>query len=417
MTEHIASHLQVLMLLTLRFANLENISEDLDNDIGSEYADFDSEDSVIAKGNDMDRLMEIASEPEEVIESEDWETLDPAEDAMDPNGVAMGGDMAAPDSDFDFSVVPRQYDDLPIEDDAFLKKVVESGACQSWKREVNQKLFTAAEKGNKAVVRSTPEFGADKNARGRDGDTPLHSAARKCHEAVVRLLIEAGADKEARSDNSETPLFIAAKFGNEAAVRLLLQAGADKEVKDSAEQTPLHMAAFWDFNWGVLRTLIGDGAYKEAKDKNGDTPLHWAAQMGSEKAAIMLMEAGADKETHNRWNQTPLHVAIQEHASSIARLLIEAGADTEAENGDGYRPLHCAARFNRAAMVRLLVEAGADVEAESKDGKTPLRIAFEAGHVTMVKLLKDPQPVPASREEGVSKRWSGIVQKTFNRRL
>ena len=150
MTEHIASHLQVLMLLTLRFADLDHSSEDLDNDIDSGYADFDSESNII---NDVDGLMVIAPEPEEVIESEGWGALGPAEDAMDPNGVTMGEDTAVPDSDFDFSVVPRQYDDLPIENDAFLKKVVESGACQSWKREVNRKLCTAAEEDNEAVVK------------------------------------------------------------------------------------------------------------------------------------------------------------------------------------------------------------------------------------------------------------------------
>src|ERR1035441_3203291 len=92
-------------------------------------------------------------------------------------------------------------------------------------------------------------------------------------EEVREVLTE---DKEAKDKNGWTPLHYAAHMSNPGRVALLVQAGADKEAKDERGSTPLHLAAKWG-QAGAAAVLVEAGADKEAKDKYGNTPLHSAA--------------------------------------------------------------------------------------------------------------------------------------------
>ena len=67
------------------------------------------------------------------------------------------------------------------------------------------------------------ELGADVNAVGNDGNTPLHDAALVSESVeVVRLLVdEFGADVGAKNHNGHTPLHVAAYCGRVEAVCVL----------------------------------------------------------------------------------------------------------------------------------------------------------------------------------------------------
>jgi ankyrin repeat protein len=74
-----------------------------------------------------------------------------------------------------------------------------------------------AENGHEAVIRLLLEKGAEINAKGKFGWTPLSLAAGSGHEAVVRLLLEKGADINAEDEK-----------GHEAVMRLLTHSGRGK---------------------------------------------------------------------------------------------------------------------------------------------------------------------------------------------
>lgn len=132
LARHIAVHLQVLMLLTLRLAALQKDDEVLDDDIKSDSVDIDDGNSA-SKGNDLGRLSDIDSQAD--VTMKDMDGGNNGWDAMDLDEDVVEDDITIPDTDLDLEDVPRQCDGLAAENDTFLKKVIESGAYQSWREE------------------------------------------------------------------------------------------------------------------------------------------------------------------------------------------------------------------------------------------------------------------------------------------
>ena len=76
------------------------------------------------------------------------------------------------------------------------------------------------------VVRVLLDNGANREARDRDGETPLAYAARFGSHRICSLLIEKGANVDTRDEDGTTPLMLAAREGHVDVVRLLLDHGA-----------------------------------------------------------------------------------------------------------------------------------------------------------------------------------------------
>jgi ankyrin repeat protein len=88
-------------------------------------------------------------------------------------------------------------------------------------------LFQPVREGNTDMVKSlVSSQGADVNATGERGSTPLIEAARFGHEDICRLLIAAGADLTAKDNDGKTALMLAVQGDHEDVVRVLNQAGA-----------------------------------------------------------------------------------------------------------------------------------------------------------------------------------------------
>jgi hypothetical protein len=107
---------------------------------------------------------------------------------------------------------------------------------------------------NPAVITALIEGGANVNAKGNVGRTPLHLAAsydknpyhpRRHNLAilVIAALIKAGADVDEKGKyKGMTALHIAVTKGNIEIVSLLLQAGAKFDIENDREQTALNLA-------------------------------------------------------------------------------------------------------------------------------------------------------------------------------
>ncbi|KAL7915897.1 hypothetical protein GGI35DRAFT_485370 [Trichoderma velutinum] len=160
---HVAVHLQVLMLLTLRFAAaLQDDDGDLDDGTKSDSVDIDEGNSA-SLGTDLGRLSHIASEADVTMkDGHDRNDAENNESAMDldedVDNDAVDEETPVPDTDLDLDFIPRQYDDLVAKDDKFLSKVIESGAYQSWQAEPPALIITPPPPGSDVVQEEADRY-------------------------------------------------------------------------------------------------------------------------------------------------------------------------------------------------------------------------------------------------------------------
>ena len=132
--------------------------------------------------------------------------------------LANGADVNAKDNrgstPIDYSIVNKQ----PETADLLRKHGGISGAADS--------IHVAAELGNAEAVKQHLASGADVNAKGQFGTTPLREAAFEGHKEIAELLIANGADVNAKHGNGWTPLHDAAYEGQKEIVELLISEGA-----------------------------------------------------------------------------------------------------------------------------------------------------------------------------------------------
>ena len=95
-----------------------------------------------------------------------------------------------------------------------------------------------------SILKLLLENGADIEATGINGWTPLHMSACRGLEDKVKVLIDHGAQVNRRKDidGHETPLMEAAFGGHPKVVTLLLEHGADPNLQDIMDETALDIA-------------------------------------------------------------------------------------------------------------------------------------------------------------------------------
>ena len=147
-------------------------------------------------------------------------------------------------------------------------------------------------------------------------DTPLHKAAAAGNAEKVKRLIAAGANVNATGRDGGSPLHAAADEPEIA--RLLIENGANVNAKALDNDTPLHQADEPE----VAALLLQHGADVHATDVNGDTPLHKADEPES---AVLLLKHGADIHAKNNIGWTPLDWAIYEKNAEMQELLRSRG--------------------------------------------------------------------------------------------
>jgi hypothetical protein len=123
MARHIATHLQALMLLTIRLAILsDDHSQETQDDANS----------VSVDAGDSDEAFFIKSARESAADTVSTEDVEiPDADAEAFEAVDMPQIDHVPDAIVDFDGVPRQHDKLPVEEDEFLQELIKSGAYQA----------------------------------------------------------------------------------------------------------------------------------------------------------------------------------------------------------------------------------------------------------------------------------------------
>ena len=269
-------------------------------------------------------------------------------------------------------------------------------------REGLVEILKSADDDRAGAVRALLAGGADVNARGKDGVTPLHFAAASGDTAAVSALLAGGASVDARDRDESTPLHQAALFGNMASVRALLAGGADADVRSKDGATPLHGAAL-SGDIAAIRALLASGADVSARKDGAATPLHGAALSGDVAAIRALLAGGADVNARGEDGFTPLHMAATKKLilaaleadakgsrDELLKMMGTAGFDTLAETDrEIFVAILKGGADDRADTVRALLASGANVNARNDDKVTPLHCAAMSGDAAAVKALLD----------------------------
>jgi ankyrin repeat protein len=155
---------------------------------------------------------------------------------------------------------------------------------------------------------------------------PLHDAARDGDLEKVRALIDEGAEIDARGENGETPLILAILGGHADVTELLIGLGADVMARNARGLTPLHAAAY-SGSAELARLLLDHGAaLEDTANVSGATPLMLAAEENHVAVAELLIARGADLSIPDRDGFTPLSQAWAKKRTEMVRLLKQHGA-------------------------------------------------------------------------------------------
>lgn len=230
----------------------------------------------------------------------------------------------------------------------------------------------------------------------RDDWTLLHVAARAGHVDLVTLLLERGADIEARGDVGRTPLYEAAKYGQAEIVRFLVERGANVDAASDQGFTPMMVGAERG-HLGILEYLLDRGASIGAVNEVGKTALHQYVdhtQADDDAIPRFLVQRGVPLEVHDVVGATALYSAAQRGRARIAAALLEAGANPNATARRGHTPLDVAQHQGHEAVVALLTRHGGRGGGSSVYSSAPGPLPAQVTRTGVVAASTGPGAVP-----------------------
>ena len=155
-----------------------------------------------------------------------------------------------------------------------------------------QMLFDAIGADEPAGVATALEEGADINAIGPGGQSPLMNAVLGGKEKSVQVLLDRGADPTVAEKDGYTPMHGAGFQGRAQIAKLLIAHGLDPSDRHADGFTPIHRAC-----WGreprhtaTVSVLLKAGVDPEEPAADGKMPLQMAASVGTKKVLESHLE-------------------------------------------------------------------------------------------------------------------------------
>jgi len=236
-----------------------------------------------------------------------------------------------------------------------VQSLLENGADpNAWSQYFGNAMYAAAYSGHADIVCLLVDAGADMHHTGTYG-TPLEVAARQGHVEVMRLLLnrEASGDFSGKASNC---LLYASGEGREEAVRfLLVQPTLDVNPMNCIGQTPLLLAS-QNQHRGTARLLLGRLDIQPNISYNGYTSLLWVAIWGwADIVQLLLARQDIDPNPKATSGNTPLAAAAKGGHEEIARLLISRN-DVQPSFAHEFCPLWLATINGHARILELLLQ-------------------------------------------------------------
>lgn len=239
------------------------------------------------------------------------------------------------------------------------------------------------------IMKLLLDHGADINALGRGGFTPLHESFSMSDSntnkppavkgiEVSRFLLEKGARSDIKNETGATALEYAASQEkcDLATFRLVLSRCSDVDALNQCLSN-LGKSRPTEDKIVMIRSLISSGADLESKDKNGRTPLLRSVQNQSTFEA--LLHCGALLGAVDAKGRGVLHMAA--HLVMVPRLreLVQLGLNPSSVDSNGSNLLHeiVGDRSLKEELVKVLLDWGISINSRNLSGQTCLHVYFE----------------------------------------
>jgi ankyrin repeat protein len=217
------------------------------------------------------------------------------------------------------------------------REIIKAGIDVDHRSESNKTpLFNSAARGSLDVARVLMKKGADVEARDSRCNAPLHIGTSEGQLNAVSLLLDfGGADVNAKGWKGHTPLHRLADhyvdcFSTEIAT-ILLEKGASLESLNNYRETPLFLAVR-NKSLAAIAFLINRGANLEHRNIRGETPIYCALRSHELCVIRLLYEAGCKTDVNNRLGETPLDIAAKQNTKTYVSFRKMLGLKDETEH-------------------------------------------------------------------------------------
>ncbi len=153
-------------------------------------------------------------------------------------------------------------------------------------------LIKAAEKHDEVTVKTLIAGGANVNAEGTDGITPLILALGNRDVSGMKILLANGANPNKVAPNGDSAMSLAAGADDSKLLQVLIEGGGDPNLRDLTR--PITFIALSQDRTDNLNLLLDKGADINAVDGSGDTLVMEAATDVKYSVALELITRGAD---------------------------------------------------------------------------------------------------------------------------
>lgn len=153
-------------------------------------------------------------------------------------------------------------------------------------------------------------------------------------------LVSSGANVNAVGLHGLTPIYFLVSYGNSRGVEFLLENGANPNARSENGRSAMHIASLSSNNFEVLKMLLEYGGNPSELSLSDELPLNMAISRfeieESLKKVRILLSSGADPNSRSgKWGVTPLMDAVMATRYDIASVLLKYGADVCMQDGNG----------------------------------------------------------------------------------